>query len=191
MSELVVIGFDAMDEADKVLLKLHNLKKEYLVDLEDAVVVVRDEAGKVHLKQSLNLAAIGATSGLLSGSLWGALVGLLFLNPLAGFAIGGLVGAGTGAISGSLSDYGINDEIIKSLGGTIPNSSSALFVLIRKVQPEKVLAEFQGLRGRVLKTSLAPDQEENLRKALSGGSDEAPAKPAKRRTTAKGAANQS
>src|SRR5690349_13631470 len=109
MSELIVIGFDAMDEADKVLLKLNNLKKEYLVDLEDAVVVVRDEAGKVHLKQSLNLTAVGATSGLLSGSLWGGLVGLLFLNPLAGFAIGGLVGAGTGAISGSLADYGIDD----------------------------------------------------------------------------------
>ena len=173
MSELVVIGFDAMDEADKVLLKLNSLKKEYLVDLEDAVVVVRDEAGKVHLKQSLNLTAIGATSGLLSGSLWGGLVGLLFLNPLAGFAIGGLVGAGTGAISGSLTDYGIDDEFIRSLGGTIPNSSSALFILVRKAQPEKVLAELQGLRGRVLKTSLAPDQEERLRKALSGSSSEA------------------
>ncbi|OWV82905.1 hypothetical protein ATY81_13590 [Rhizobium sp. R72] len=173
MSELVVIGFDAMDEADKVLLKLNSLKKEYLVDLEDAVVVVRDEAGKVHLKQSLNLTAIGATSGLLSGSLWGGLVGLLFLNPLAGFAIGGLVGAGTGAISGSLADYGIDDDFIKSLGGTIPNSSSALFVLVRKAQPEKVLAELQGLRGRVLKTSLAPDQEERLRKALSDNPSEA------------------
>lgn len=174
MSDLIVIGFDSTEEADRVLVKLNGLKKEYLIDLEDAVVVVRDEAGKVHLKQSLNLTAIGATSGLLSGSIWGGLVGLLFLNPLAGFAIGGAIGAGTGALSGSLADYGIDDNFIKSLGETIPNNSSALFVLIRKVQPEKVMAEFEGLRGRVLKTSLSPDQEQKLQAALSDATPAAP-----------------
>ena len=167
MSELVVVGFDNPEEADRVLVKLNSLQKEYLVDLEDAVVVVRDASGKVHLKQSVNLTAIGVTSGLLSGGIWGSLVGLLFLNPLAGFAIGGAIGAGAGALSGSLSDYGIDDNFIKSLGETIPNNSSALFVLIRKVQPEKVMAELHGLQGRVIKTSLSPEQEEKLRQALS------------------------
>ncbi|MBD9649290.1 DUF1269 domain-containing protein [Ensifer sp. ENS09] len=174
MSDLIVVGFDSPEEADRVLVRLAGLKKEYLIDLEDAVVVVRDTEGKVHLKQSLNLTAVGATSGLLSGSLWGGLVGLLFLNPLAGFAIGGALGAGAGALSGSLSDYGIDDEFIKSLGNTIPNNSSALFILVRKVQPEKVLAEFPDLRGRVLKTSLSPEQEQKLQEALSGA---APATP--------------
>ncbi|MDZ5449196.1 DUF1269 domain-containing protein [Labrys sp. ZIDIC5] len=167
MSDLIVVGFDSIDEADKVLLKLDALKKEYLVDLEDAVVVTRNAEGKVHLKQSINLTGIGASSGLLSGALWGGLVGLLFLNPLAGFAIGGAVGAGVGALSGSLADYGIDDDFIKSLGQTIPNNSSALFVLVRKVQPEKVLAEFHGLKGRVIKTSLSPEQEQKLQEALS------------------------
>jgi len=167
MSELVVVGFDNPEEADRVLVKLNSLQKEYLVDLEDAVVVVRDASGKVHLKQSVNLTAIGVTSGLLSGGICGGLVGLLFLNPLAGFAIGGAIGAGAGALSGSLSDYGIDDNFIKSLGETIPNNSSALFVLIRKVQPEKVMAELHGLQGRVIKTSLSPEQEEKLRQALS------------------------
>ncbi|AHK01106.1 DUF1269 domain-containing protein [Agrobacterium tumefaciens] len=175
MSELVVVGFDGTEEADRVLLKLAGMKKEYLVDLEDAVVVVRDEKGKVHLKQSVNLTAIGASSGFLSGGLWGGLVGLLFLNPLAGFAIGGAIGAGTGALAGSLTDYGIDDDFIKSLGETIPNGSSALFVLIRKVQPEKVMAELEGLRGRVIKTSLSPEQEAQLQKALSGGTEQAAA----------------
>lgn len=174
MSDLIVIGFDHVEEADKVLLKLNALKKEYLIDLEDAVVVVRDETGKVHLKQSLNLTAIGATSGLLSGSIWGGLVGLLFLNPLAGFAIGGAIGAGTGALSGSLTDYGIDDDFIKSLGETIPSNSSALFVLVRKVQPEKVLAELSGLRGKVLKTSLSPEQEKKLQEALSETQPQSP-----------------
>ena len=168
MSDLIVVGFDSTEEADKVLLKLNTLKKEYLIDLEDAVVVVRDETGKVHLKQSMNLTAIGATSGLLSGSLWGGLVGLLFLNPLAGFAIGGAIGAGTGALSGSLADYGIDDDFIKSLAETIPTDSSALFILVRKAQPEKVLAELSGVKGKVLHTSLSTEQEKRLQEALSG-----------------------
>lgn len=167
MSDLIVVGFEAEETADNVLLKLASLQKEYLVDLEDAVVAIRDKDGKVHLKQSLNLTALGASSGLISGSLWGTLVGLLFLNPLAGLAIGGVVGAGTGALSGSLADYGIDDAFIKSLASTLPSESSALFILIRKAQPEKVLAEFAGVQARVLKTSLSPEQEKKLQEALS------------------------
>lgn len=168
MSELVVVGFDNPEEADRVLLKLSKLKKEYLIDIEDAVVVVRDEAGKVHLKQSINLISAGATTGFLSGSLWGTLVGLLFLNPIAGFVLGGAFGVGAGALSGSLSDYGINDDFIKSLSETIPVNSSALFILVRKAQTEKVLAELSGVRGKVLRTSLSPDQEKKLQEALQG-----------------------
>lgn len=102
-----------------------------------------------------------------SGGLFGAFIGLLFFNPLAGLVIGGAVGAGAGALSGALSDYGINDDFIKSLGKTLPANSSALFVLVRKAQPEKVLAELSGLEGTVLKTSLSPDQEKRLQQALA------------------------
>ena len=89
MSELVVVGFKDAEEADRVLFKLAKLKKEHLIDLEDAVVVIRDEAGRVHLKQSINPVIDGATTSFisLSGGLWGALVGLLFLHPFAGFVI--------------------------------------------------------------------------------------------------------
>ena len=168
MAELVVVGFDNPEEADRVLLMLRKLNREHLLDLEDAVVVVRDEAGKIHLKQSINLVSTGATFGLLSGSLWGSLVGLLFLNPIAGFVLGGAFGVGAGALSGSLSDYGINDDFIESLSETIPVNSSALFILVRKVQPEKVLAELSGVKGKVLRTSLSPDQEKKLQEALRG-----------------------
>ncbi|MCC2681306.1 MAG: hypothetical protein K0S36_870 [Nitrosospira multiformis] len=70
MSELVVVGFKDAEEADRVLLRLAKLKKEHLIDLEDAVVVIRDEAGRVHLKQSINPTINGATTGFIftSGS---------------------------------------------------------------------------------------------------------------------------
>jgi uncharacterized membrane protein len=167
MSELVVVGFKDTAEADRVLLRLSKLKKEYLIDLEDAVVVVRDETGKVHLKQSIDLVSTGATSGFVSGSLFGTFVGALFLNPLLGFVTGSVIGIGAGALAGSLSDYGINDDSIKSIAETIPNNSSALFILVRKAQPEKVLAELSGVQGKIIHTSLSPEQEKRLQEALS------------------------
>ena len=105
MSSLVVLGFDGIHTADEVLNKVRPLQKEHLIDLEDACVVERDKDGKVHIKQAVNLMALGATTGGLQGMLWGMLVGILFLNPLAGMALGGVAGAGAGALSGRLVDF--------------------------------------------------------------------------------------
>ena len=173
MVELVVIGFDDQQQADQVLTELRRLQKEYLIDLEDAVVAIRQPDGKIQLKQSVNLTGMGAASGGASGAFWGTLLGLLFLNPLAGFAIGGLAGAGAGAISGSMMDYGVDDNFAKSVAETLKPNSSALFVLVRKAQPEKVLAELSRFRGRVLRSSLSPQQESRLQAALSDKSTQA------------------
>jgi uncharacterized membrane protein len=166
MSDLVVLDFDGTGTADEVLTKLRSMQKENLIDLEDACVVVHTETGKVQIKQAMNLAALGAARGASTGMLIGALAGLLFLNPLAGMAVGGLAGAGFGGLSGSMADYGINDEFIKNLGKTIPRGTSALFFLVRKSTPDKVLPEIERFKPRVLKTSLSKKQEDELRSAL-------------------------
>lgn len=167
MSNLVVLGFDGLHTADEVLNKLRAMQKEYLIDLEDACVVERQENGKVFINQAVNLTAVGAATGGTSGALWGTLVGLLFLNPLAGMGIGAITGAGIGALSGSLSDYGIGDDFIAKLGGTIPPGSSALFVLVRSATEDKVLAEIQSYKPRILKTSLSNEAEQRLKTVLS------------------------
>src|SRR5688572_32438290 len=151
MSDLVVLDFDGVGTADEVLTKLRGLQREHLIDLEDACVVVHTERGKVQLKQAVNLTKLGAASGASTGILIGALAGLLVLNPLAGMAAGGLAGAGFGAMSGSLADYGINDQFIKSIGKAIPKGSSALFLLIRNSTPDKVLPEIEPFNPRIIK----------------------------------------
>src|SRR5262249_24321116 len=156
---LIVVAFDDPNKADEVLSELRTLQRNYLVDLEDAVVAVRRPDGKIQLKQSVDLIGTSAASGGIWGALWGTLVGVLFLNPLIGFAVGTMVGAGTGALAGALVDYGINDNFIRELAKTLNPNNSAIFVLVRKIQPEKVLAELSRFRGRVLRTSLSPDQE--------------------------------
>jgi uncharacterized membrane protein len=168
MSELIVVAFDDPNKADEVLNELRALQREYLIDLEDAVVAVRRPDGKVQLKQSVNLVGMSAASGGLFGAFWGTLVGLLFLNPLVGFAMGTMVGASTGALAGALSDYGIDDDFIRELASTLKPNSSAIFVLVRKMQTEKVLSDLSRFRGRVLRTSLSPEEEARLQAALSG-----------------------
>jgi uncharacterized membrane protein len=167
MSDLVVLDFDGIHTADEVLNKLRSLQKEYLIDLEDACVVERDKDGRVHIKQAVNLTTLGAARGGMSGALWGTLVGLLFLNPLAGMAIGALAGAGAGALSGSLADYGINDDFVKRLGQTIPPGSSALFVLVKSATLDKVLPEIEPYKPKVLRTSLSNEAEAKLRATLA------------------------
>jgi len=165
MSDLIVVGFDNELKADEVLHKLGDLQKEHLVDLEDAVVVVKNQKGKVKIKQAYDL----VTTGALSGGFWGSFIGLLFLHPLLGVA----AGLATGALSGALTDIGINDDFIKELGETIEPKTSALFLLVRKATPDKVLEELRPYGGKLLKTSLSKSDETSLKAALAKAKAEA------------------
>jgi uncharacterized membrane protein len=158
MSTLVMIGYESEIKAEEVRLALLKLQKDYLIDLADAVVVVRDPNGKVRLRQLYNLTAVGAVSG----GFWGALIGLIFLNPLFGFAIG----AGAGAISGALRDVGIDDGVMKKMAETLKPGTAALCVLIRQMTADKVLAEIKPFGGKVIKTNLCNENESKLRAAL-------------------------
>jgi uncharacterized membrane protein len=159
MATLVVIDYESEVKAEEVRLALIKMQKEYLIDLADAVVVVRDAKGKVKLRQLYDLTAAGAASG----GFWGALVGLIFLNPLFGFAIG----AAAGAISGALKDVGIDDNFMKSLGETLKPGTAALFVLIRHMTPDKVVEELKHFGGTLIKTNLSHEKDEKLREALA------------------------
>ena len=169
MSTLVVIDYENEVKAEEVRLALLKMQKEYLIDLEDAVVVVREAQGqgKVKLRQLHNLTVAGAASG----GFWGALIGLLFLNPLFGFAIG----AAAGAISGALKDVGIDDNFMKQLGQTLKPGTAALCILIRRMTPDKVVEELQKFGGTLIKTNLCNENEAKLREALASVQKEAAA----------------
>jgi uncharacterized membrane protein len=160
MSDLVAIVFGDEATAFEVRTELVKMQKEYLIELEDAVVVTKDAEGKTKLHQATNLTAAGAVGG----GFWGMLIGLLFLNPLVGAA----AGAAGGALAGRLSDIGINDKMMKELAESFKPGSAALFVLIKKVTADKVLERLQAYAGRgtVFKTSLNKDDESALRQAL-------------------------
>ena len=160
MSDLIVLTYADQFRATEVMATLGRLQVEHLIDLEDACVVTKDREGNVKLHQSVNLTAQGA----LSGGFWGSPIGLLFLNPLIGAAIG----AGMGALGGAATDYGISDDFIKSLAEQMSNDSSGIFILVRKVTPDKVLTELSKFGGTILRTSLPSDVEAKWQRALNG-----------------------
>jgi uncharacterized membrane protein len=160
MADLVAIAFPTEEKAEDVRHKLLDLQKEYLIELEDAVIAVKQPNGRVKLNQLFHPAAAGAATG----SFWGLLIGLIFMMPLAGVALG----AASGALGGALADVGINDQFMKDAAESLQAGNAALFLLIRKMTTDRVLADLQGVGGTVLRTSFDHTREEALRAALAG-----------------------
>lgn len=160
MSDLIFIAFPNEQKAEEVRQKVLGLQREYLVELGDAVVVVKDADGRIKLNQLVNSTAAGAVSG----ALWGTLIGFIFLMPLVGTAIG----AASGALGGKLTDIGIDDKFMKEAAGVLQPGTAGLFLLIRKMTTDKVLADLKGIGGTVMRTSLDEKAEAALREAIGG-----------------------
>ena len=158
MSALVAIAYPDAETAEKVRAELIKATKEHILQLEDAVVVEHGPDGKIKLHQAMSLTGAGAAGG----ALWGGLIGLLFLAPLFGMAIG----AASGAVAGKFSDTGVNDGFMKELGAKLPPGSAALIALGGSNTPERVLERLEPYGGEVIQTSLSDEQEERLRSAL-------------------------
>jgi uncharacterized membrane protein len=157
MSDLVAISYDSVGTAQQVAANVVEAQKAHLIELEDLVVVEHEQNGKIKLHQP---SAAGA--GAVGGALWGGLIGLIFFVPLLGMA----VGAAGGAAAGALSNYGVDDNFMKDLGANLEPGQGAVILLIRKMTPDKLLAEVK-IPGKVIQTSLDNDSEERLAAALA------------------------
>ncbi|MDD7911057.1 MULTISPECIES: DUF1269 domain-containing protein [Pseudovibrio] len=166
MSNLIVIAYPSLEQAEDVRNKLFSFQKEYLIQMGDAVIAEKKHDGHIKLHQIFSTTAAGAATG----SLWGLLIGVIFMVPLAGVA----VGAASGALAGALSDFGINDKFMKDVADSLQPGNAALFVLINKITMDKVLAGLEGTGGVIMQTSLDHSKEEDLRKALADHISENP-----------------
>jgi uncharacterized membrane protein len=122
---------------------------------------VTNEGDKVKLDQALHLTAASD----LRGTLWGGLIGLIFLMPVAAMAIG----AARGALSGNLSGYGIDDRFARDLAAKVDPGKAALILLARSDAPDRVVDEVKQLNfgGEILSTNLSSEDEQRLRDRVS------------------------
>jgi uncharacterized membrane protein len=158
MSTLIAVAYPDAQTAEQVRAELLQATKEHLLTLEDAVVVEHRPDGKIKLHQAVHLGAAGAARG----AMWGGLIGLLFLAPLFGMAIG----AATGGVAGKMTDVGVSDDFVKELGAKIPPGGAALIALGRAGARDKVIERIRGYGGEIIQTSLDDEDEAQLRSAL-------------------------
>lgn len=160
MSDLIVLAVDDEATAFELRAELAKLQTDYLLEIEDLVVVTRTVDDKVQLHQVANLTALGSVSG----DFWGAFIGLLFLNPFLGSA----PGPDAEAMSGAVSEIGIDDDFMRDLGQSFQPGSAAVFFLTRKFAADKVIGRLGKFRtkSQVLQTSLNQYVEASLRAAL-------------------------
>lgn len=160
MSELVVAVFDDLIKAEEVRLELLKMESQHLADFEDAVVLVRKKGGQVKLLHSTHVTFPGAVVGGFLGSLFG----IILLNPL--FAIVGLAaGTAIGAVSGSMTHLGVDEDFMQELATHLRPDSSALCILVRE-HLDDVLKKLDKFTCKVLRTTLTEENEEKVKKDL-------------------------
>jgi uncharacterized membrane protein len=158
MPDLIVITFDNPDEAGQVREAIKKAEGRGQISLDDSAVVVRDAAGKVHVKNQLDR---GVKVGAVAGGIVGLLIGGIFF-PLAGL----LTGVAGGAAVGALTDLGLQKSFVNEVAESLGPDGSALFVIVREAAPEAAIATLRPYKGEIYHTSLTPDMEETLRQVL-------------------------
>lgn len=162
MTDMVVLAFDGEDAAAQAKTKVIELNKQYMLGLDQVVEVVRKPDGGVKISHDPNITGRAA----LGGAFWGMLIGLIFLMPDIGFA----VGTAAGAIAGHFSNYGISKDFIKQVSQSIQPGNSALFILADNMKIDRLIPMLAPLHPRVIRTSLSGDQEKELRDSFGSAS---------------------
>jgi len=158
MANLLVITFDNMDEAGKLLGSIKELQKEAQIQINDAAVIVKDKEGKVKVK---NQADSGMKAGAIGGGILGLIIGTIF------FPIGGmLLGAAAGAMIGKMAHLGVDNDFVKEVTAELTPGTSALFLMASKGNPGPIRAVLEKYHGKVFQSTLDEEALEEVKKAL-------------------------
>jgi uncharacterized membrane protein len=160
MATLVAIGYNDTTTAHLAAEEAERLAQDLIIEPDAIAVIVRNQDGKY--KVTTNHHSVGA--GTTWGMFWGFLFGLLFFVPVLGMA----VGAGMGAIMGKITKSGIDKEFESRVRDMLQPGTSALFLVVEKVTPDKAVEGLSQFGGTVLKSSLSADAEKQLQDALHG-----------------------
>ncbi len=163
MSDLIVIGYPDETTAALAADEARALARDLIIQPDAIASIVRDKEGSYHVHTSHHSVGAGATWGMF----WGLLFGLLFFVPVFGLAIG----AGLGALMGKIAKSGIDKEFQDQVRGLIKPGTSALFLMVEKVTPDKAVEAMSKYGGTVLKTSLSKEGEAELQEALHGSGE--------------------
>jgi uncharacterized membrane protein len=159
LDTLTVWRFEAPHTAEQALPRLERLAREGDVDLNDAALVSWPPA---HRKPSTRELGVLTGPGMLWGGFWGIVLALIFLTPIAGPTFG----AGAGAVAGSLSDFGVEDDFVKRVRDAVTPGTSALFVISTSASADRIAVALEDVATDTIRSTLSYEQQQRLRDAL-------------------------
>ena len=160
MATLVAIGYPDQGTAEQARQTVQELEADLIIQADQVAAISRDLEGKYHVHTSHGGASAGA--GAWWGGFWGFLFGLLFFIPFAGLALG----AGMGALFGHFGEKGIDKAFQQQVRDYLKPGTSALFLVIEQVTPDKAIAALQQYGGTVIRTSLSDEDTKRLQEAI-------------------------
>ena len=160
MATLVAIGYADEATAERARDTVRQLESELIIQADQVASINRDLDGKYHVHTSHGGASAGG--GAWWGVFWGFLFVLLFFIPFFGLALG----AGMGALFGHFGEKGIDKAFQQQVRDYVQPGTSALFLIIDKVTPDKAIAAMQQYGGTVIRTSLSDEDTKRLQDAL-------------------------
>lgn len=158
MADLIAIGYEDETTAVEAMRTAEDLAADLIIQPDQIAAIVRHKDGKFQVITNHHEVGGGAAWG----GFWGLLFGVLFFVPVLGFA----VGAGAGALMGKLVKAGIDSEFEKQVRDLLKPGTSALFLVVEKVTPDKATAALRHYGGTVLKSSLSRETERLLQEEL-------------------------
>jgi uncharacterized membrane protein len=161
MAMLVAIGYPDQTTAEEARQTVQGLEADLVIQADQVAAISRGQDGKYHVTTTHGGASAGG--GAAWGGFWGLLFGLLFFVPFAGLALG----AGMGALFGHLGEKGIDKQFQEQVRDQLKPGTSALFMVIEQVTPDKAVAALESYGGTVIKTSLSDEDTKKLQDALT------------------------
>lgn len=152
---IIVMTFEDVRSADKVLVVLDSMKSDKLFKLSDAVVLVKDADGGLQIDETRELTA---EKGALTGGIAGLVVGTLLGGPIGGV----LLGAAGGALAGRAIDLGIPDAKIRQVGEAMSIASSAILIELKSGDPQKLVSAMEESGGELFELSLSQEAQEQI-----------------------------
>jgi uncharacterized membrane protein len=161
VSEIIVIGYGDQPTATQAYNEVLTLQKDFIVELTGLAIVRVDNEGKSHVETPQKIVGVSAASG----AMWGMLIGILFLVPFVGLALGGAMGA----LMGKMGKSGIDDAFRSQVQALLKPGGAAVVVMASKITDDKFADAMKQYGGTLLKTSLSDADEKELASELAEG----------------------
>ena len=156
--ELILAIFDDESHASDAFQALKSAEKEKLIDLENVVVIHKEEEGKIHVKEAAESVSGEVGIGALVGGALGLLAGPVGIITLAG------AGAILGGLSAKLDDVGFDDTRLERLGEALQPGASAVLAVIEIKAKNELVSELESLGAKVATESLPKDIGKSIEK---------------------------